>query len=125
VDNRYYKSLILGIFVCSLVPVFLYLLSGEQSTIEAERETVYYFEKVPGPIQPIPRKMEIDTRWVSLGKSLFISTLLSQNNTISCSSCHLIDFGGDDGFPVSTGVNNAKGERNAPTVLNSSFRPIF
>ena len=120
-DKRYYKFLILGIFACSLVPISLYALSGEQSAIEAERETVYYFEKVPGPIQPIPRKMEIDTRWVNLGRSLFNSTLLSQNNTISCSSCHILEFGGDDGFSVSTGVNNAKGERNSPTVFNSSF----
>jgi cytochrome c peroxidase len=33
----------------------------------------------------------------------------------------MIDFGGDDGFPVSTGVNNSKGKRNSPTVLNSTF----
>ena len=121
-DTSYYKSVILGIFVCSLVPVALYILYGEQnSAIEAEQTTVYYFEKVPGPIQPIPRKMDIDTRWVSLGKALFISPMLSKNNTIACSSCHLIDFGGDDGFPVSTGINNAKGERNSPTVLNASL----
>ncbi len=120
-DKRYYLSLIIGIVLCSAAPLWLYYLSIDQSTIEAERKTVYHFEKVPGPIQPIPRKMEIDTRWVSLGKALFITPLLSKNNTISCSSCHLIDFGGDDGFPVSTGINNAKGVRNSPTVLNSSF----
>ncbi len=119
--KRYYITLILGIVGCSLVPLSLYHLSGEQSVIDAERETVYHFEKVPGPIQPIPREMEIDTRWLSLGKALFMTPLLSKDNTISCSSCHAIDFGGDDGFPVSTGINNAKGERNSPTVLNSSF----
>jgi len=119
--SRYYIFLILGIFGCSLVPLSLYYLTGEQSTIQTERKTVYHYEKVAGPIQPIPRAIEIDTRWVNLGKALFHSPLLSKNNTISCSSCHLIDFGGDDGFPVSTGVNNAKGERNSPTVLNASF----
>ena len=121
--TRYHTSLVFAIFACSLVPLSLYFLSGEQSTkdLDAEQKTVYHFEKVDGPIQPIPRKMEIDTRWVNLGKALFHSPLLSENNTISCSSCHLIDFGGDDGFPVSTGVNNAKGVRNSPTVLNSSF----
>ena len=114
-------SLLLGIFVCCAVPLTLYYMSGEQSTVRAEQKTVYHFETVDGPIQPIPRKLEIDTRWVNLGKALFHSPLLSKNNTISCSSCHLIDFGGDDGFPISTGVNNARGVRNAPTVLNSSF----
>jgi len=120
-DTRYYRSLILGIIVCSLVPFSLYFLSSEQSTAKAEQETVYHFETVDGPIQPIPRKIDIDTRWVNLGKALFHSPLLSKNNTISCSSCHLVDFGGDDGFPVSTGINNAKGERNSPSVLNSTF----
>ena len=118
---RYYITLILGIFVCSIVPISLYYLSGEKSRIQAERKTIYHYEKVDGPIQPIPRTMEIDTRWVNLGKALFHSPLLSKNNTVSCSSCHLIDFGGDDGFPVSTGVDNAKGVRNSPTVLNSTF----
>ena len=33
----------------------------------------------------------------------------------------MIDFGGDDGFPVSTGINNGQGERNSPTVLNATF----
>jgi len=120
-EKRYYKSLLLGIFVCSLPSISLFVLSGEQSAAKAEQKTVYHFEKVDGPIQPIPRKIEIDTRWANLGKALFHSPLLSKNNTISCSSCHLVEFGGDDGFPVSTGVNNAKGERNSPTVLNSSF----
>jgi len=120
-ESGYYKSLIIGLFVCSLAPLSLYLLSDEQSTVKAEQKTVYHFEKVAGPIQPIPRNMEIDTRWANLGKALFHSPLLSKNNTVSCASCHLIEFGGDDGFPVSTGINNAKGERNSPTVLNSSF----
>ena len=119
--TRYYVSLLFGIFACSIAPLSLYLLSGEQSTIQAEQKTIYHFEDVAGPIQPIPRKIEIDTRWVNLGKALFHSPLLSKDNTISCSSCHLIDFGGDDGFPVSTGVNNANGVRNSPTVLNASF----
>jgi len=96
-ETRYYKSLTLGILVCSLAPLSLYLLSGEQSTVKAEQETVYHHEKVDGPIQPIPRKIEIDTRWANLGKALFHSTLLSKNNTVSCASCHLIEFGGDDG----------------------------
>jgi cytochrome c peroxidase len=33
----------------------------------------------------------------------------------------MIDFGGDDGFPISTGINNAQGVRNSPTVLNATF----
>lgn len=121
-DTSYYRFVILSIFLSSLVPVALYFLPGEKSgAIASEQKTVYHFEQVPGPIQPIPRKMDIDTWWVSLGKALFISPILSKDNTIPCSSCHLLDFGGDDGFPISIGINNAKGQRNSPTVFNSSL----
>lgn len=119
--KKYYTSLMLGILVCCIVPISVYYSSGEKVSEQAHKKTVYHFEKVDGPIQPIPRKLEVDNRWVTLGKALFHSPLLSENNTISCSSCHLIDFGGDDGFPVSMGVNNAEGVRNSPTVLNSVF----
>ncbi|MCL4162737.1 UNVERIFIED_CONTAM: hypothetical protein GTU68_055155, partial [Idotea baltica] len=56
-----------------------------------------------------------------LGKLLFNDTRLSHDNTISCASCHNISEGGDDGQPVSTGINGSRGTLNAPTVLNSSL----
>lgn len=33
----------------------------------------------------------------------------------------MVNFGGDDGFPISTGVNNLQGQRNSPSVLNAVF----
>lgn len=119
--KRYYISLMAGILACSVVPISVYYFHSETNSERTYQKTIYYFENVAGPIQPIPRKMKVDKRWLTLGKALFHSPLLSQDNTISCSSCHLIDFGGDDGFPVSTGVGNSEGVRNSPTVLNSSF----
>ena len=119
--KKYYSSLALGLLLCSIVPVMVYYLADENKTNQVFKETVYHFKQVEGPIQPIPQVIEIDKNWLNLGKALFHSTLLSKDNRVSCASCHLIDFGGDDGFPVSTGVDNAKGLRNSPTVLNSSF----
>ncbi|PKI17823.1 cytochrome-c peroxidase [Colwellia sp. 12G3] len=119
--TRYYISLALGVLLCSIVPITLYYLSAEKLIGPTSQKTKYYFEIVDGPIQPIPRKVDLDNNWLILGKALFHSPLLSKSNTISCSSCHMVDFGGDDGFPVSTGVDNAKGVRNSPTVLNAVF----
>jgi cytochrome c peroxidase len=76
---------------------------------------------VPGPIQPIPEIVSIDLEWVRLGKALFNSTLLSKDNSISCASCHLLNFGGADSFPVSVGVGDLTGNRNSPTVINAVF----
>ncbi|MDO6775654.1 cytochrome-c peroxidase [Shewanella sp. 3_MG-2023] len=119
--KKYYILIISGILICSVVPATVYMATIGKKAEKSHTKTHYYFEKVDSPIQPIPRRLEIDKQWLILGKALFHSPLLSKNNTISCSSCHLLDFGGDDSFPVSIGVNNGQGVRNSPTVLNSVF----
>jgi cytochrome c peroxidase len=83
--------------------------------------TEYDFIEVQGPIQPIPQLKSIDKSWRDLGKALFNSTLLSHDNSVSCASCHVINQGGDDGFPMSIGIKGAVSGRNSPTVLNSTF----
>jgi cytochrome c peroxidase len=120
-DKKYYLSLFCAFLVCTLFPSAFYYFSFERTEDKQYTKTVYSFENVQGPIQPIPKKLIIDKDWLVLGKALFHSPLLSKDNTISCASCHMIDFGGDDGFPVSTGINNSQGERNSPTVLNATF----
>ena len=92
-----------------------------QHKIHKYIETEYRFQHVDGPIQPLPHIVKIDHEWRLLGRALFHSSLLSRDNTIACSSCHLINSGGDDGFAVSTGIDNLKGDRNSPTVLNAVF----
>lgn len=75
-------------------------------------------------ITPIPDKIEHHKEKATLGKKLFFDTKLSQDNTISCASCHILNDGGDDNLPVSFGINGQKGTRNAPTVLNSKFNSV-
>ena len=120
-DKKYYISLCCAFFSCALFTSAFYYFSDEKNNDYQYTKTTYDFETVAGPIQPIPKKFTIDKSWVVLGKALFHSPLLSKDNTISCASCHMINSGGDDGFPVSTGVNNTQGERNSPTVLNAVF----
>lgn len=84
-------------------------------------KTAYNIQEAAGPIQPIPNIQSIDSAWVKLGKALFISPLLSKDNSISCFSCHDLYNGGDDGKMVSDGIGGAKGTRNSPTVLNATF----
>lgn len=120
-DLPYLKNITLAFCFCTLFPVayFLHLSAekGEQSEVVTEYEQLY----VNGPIQPIPKVVAIDRDWLLLGKALFHSPLLSKDNSVSCASCHAVSLGGDDGFAVSTGVNNQKGSRNSPTVLNAVF----
>lgn len=120
-SKNYYISLLVALAVACLFPLYTYLTLEKRVNDNAFIQTKYNFERVEGAIQPIPKSMEIDTNWLVLGKALFHTPLLSKDNTVSCASCHMVDFGGDDSFPLSTGVNNEKGTRNSPTVLNATF----
>ncbi len=58
---------------------------------------------------------------IALGRKLFFDTRLSSTGAVACASCHDIMSGGDDGQQYSTGIEDIKGGRNAPTVYNAAF----
>lgn len=72
-------------------------------------------------ITPIPDKTDIYLKKALLGKKLFNDPILSKDNTIACSSCHILSEGGDDNQKVSMGIEGKLGNINSPTVLNSVF----
>jgi cytochrome c peroxidase len=82
---------------------------AEQSLREQAREQFGVIEPVEG----------LNEDKVALGKKLFHDKNLSGDGTISCSSCHTISEGGDDGQVTSTGINHQEGPINSPTVLNA------
>lgn len=73
------------------------------------------------PIRPIPSRADVDPAKAALGERLFHDARLSNNDTISCASCHVLAEGGDDGRVVSIGIEGRKGVVNAPTVYNASL----
>lgn len=120
-DSSYLKRITLAFCCCAAFALsYHFWLLPEQSK-RADIETQYKYAYVDGPIQPLPHIESIDHDWRLLGQALFHSTLLSRDNTVACSSCHLVSSGGDDGFALSTGVDDKKGTRNSPTVLNAVF----
>lgn len=72
-------------------------------------------------ITPIPLNDTFDVAKAKLGKKLFFDTRLSADDSISCSTCHNLDDGGDDGLSVSFGVEGRMGTRNSPTVFNARY----
>lgn len=72
-------------------------------------------------ISTIPISVEYDKNKALLGKKLFFDPILSKDGTISCSSCHDLEAGGDDGMRTSVGIGGQLGSVNAPTVLNSRY----
>jgi len=90
----------------------------------------YQIDKESWQSLPILRPKDEDTEQyrnlIKMGKRLYFDTRLSSTGTVSCASCHVIGLGGDDGKRVSTGIEGLKGDRNAPTVLNSAYlRRLF
>lgn len=60
-----------------------------------------------------------------LGKMLFSDPILSQDNQISCASCHLPDYAFSDTSALSKGVGGKIGKRNTPSTMNLSARSFF
>jgi len=73
------------------------------------------------PIDPIPRTKIHNMATVELGSKLFHDARFSSDQKISCASCHSLAKGGADGRAISLGVENRRGEVNAPTIFNSKF----
>ena len=60
-----------------------------------------------------------------LGEMLFFEKKLSLDGSISCSSCHIPEFGFADTLAFSKGVNGRLGKRNAPSCANLADRPYL
>lgn len=75
-------------------------------------------------IGPIPDSIPVDPKKAAVGDLLFNDKRLSDDNTVSCATCHSLDKGGTDNLPVSEGVRGQKGGINAPTVFNAAFHTI-
>jgi len=61
---------------------------------------------------------------ISLGKKLYFDTRLSNDNTVSCATCHNPAMGWSDAGPTSTGIKGQKGGRRAPPVSNAAYLPL-
>ncbi len=62
---------------------------------------------------------------VALGRKLFYEKMLSNDNSMSCATCHKQENAFDDPRPFSKGTNGALGNRNAMTITNLAFSQQF
>ncbi len=92
-------------------------------------EPVFGFEKpahFPDPTYSFDNN-PVTKEGFYLGKKLFFDPVLSVDNSVSCSSCHLqsLAFADSPVHPVSFGVDNRAGKRNAPPIQNMAFMESF
>ena len=70
----------------------------------------------------VPSDNRTTLEGVTLGRKLFYDTKLSDNQTVSCASCHQQEFGfADGGKAFSVGSQGQLGARNAPTLTNAGW----
>lgn len=74
------------------------------------------------PIEPIPLEVDVNVERAKLGRKLFEDTLLSPDNSMSCSSCHALDQAAIDPRGKSIGFNGEERALNSPTMFNSQFQ---
>ena len=108
-------------------------------TIEIETRNQQYFETIaagksldrPFPDMVLRPENPLSERKIELGRLLFFDPILSEDNTVSCATCHHPDLGFSDNRPRSSGVGGsgigpdrtggAALRRNTPTVWNTAF----
>jgi cytochrome c peroxidase len=77
------------------------------------------------PRPAIPENNQPTADRIELGRRLFFDPILSRDSTISCASCHFTDKKFTDGLPISIGIENRIGIRNAPSLLNVAYLPTM
>jgi len=124
----------LMIFLSAMVAIVMVSCTGSKKKTENEAyvkdstDAIGLVSKAASMFGKIADKMpgsENDTpELVSLGTKLFSDVSMSENNSESCNTCHMLDAGkyGVDNKPTSPGVKGQNGTRNSPTVLDAGFQ---
>ena len=87
---------------------------GDGAAPPARIDAVIWASIVPADNQVTPER-------VALGRKLYFDTRLSGDGTVACATCHDISRGFTDQRPVSEGIRDQLGRRNAPTTMNALF----
>lgn len=113
-------------FIFSLVGVFLLIgcSSDNYEELPEVDNDVLHWEK-PSNFPALKytfKNNELRHSRFELGKKLFYDERLSEDNTISCASCHIRELAfSDAGKALSIGIDGLVGKRNAPAIQNMAF----
>lgn len=89
--------------------------------------TPYSFPKLRFfPSMPVSEANPVTVEGAKLGRFLFYDPILSQDSSVSCSSCHQQAAAFSDAPKAfSTGVNQIMGSRNTPPLFNLAWYPAM
>jgi cytochrome c peroxidase len=115
------KLIVALLFIFPLL--FVACDKGEDETPAATPYNLVIPEGLP-PMN-IPSNNPLTVEGVALGKRLFYDPILSGDNTQSCASCHLQEYGFTDPNQFSTGITGEQSPRNAMPLINLGWQTKF
>jgi len=74
---------------------------------------------------PAPDSNPVRADRVALGKRLFFDNDLSRNRGLSCATCHKPDYAFTDDLPLAVGIDQRRGHRRTPTIVNRAYGKSF
>lgn len=117
-------SLTVSLLIAAVLAVSLIVSSAEKSKARQllEARAPMTIDRPAGlPSFSIPSDNPVTKGKVGLGKQLFFDRRLSIDNTVACVDCHHPDMGWADSREASVGIEDQKGNRNSPPVLNAAY----
>ena len=98
-----------------------------------EYDSNYVFQPTPYVINTpygfpdmiIPFDNPLTVQGVELGKKLFNDPILSADNSLSCSGCHIQNNSFTNNTQYSVGIDNIEGFRNASALINLGWNTSF
>lgn len=113
-------------WACFLMLVLLYSCNDEEEVQVKNRYEFNVPENFPLPTYTFDNN-PVTKEGFELGKNLFYDPILSRDGSVSCNNCHIqaTAFADSPVHPLSIGVDNRMGIRNAPSLVNLAFYPEF
>lgn len=105
--------------------IFLLLTMIFSCQKEEPAKEIYYNIPNGFPFPSFPSDNEFTHSRFLLGRKLFYDPILSNDSTISCSSCHIPEFAFTDRKLVSKGIMSRIGTRNSPSLSNVDYQPYL
>lgn len=101
--------------------IFLFLFFSCQKKTSEKAPHVKNWPSIQEPLNN-----SFTSKRFELGESLFFEKRLSNNNKISCGTCHIPELAFADSLKISPGVTNEHfGFRNTPSILNIAYAPYL
>ncbi len=113
------NKILISVFA-SLLTIVIYSCKKDYKVLEHDK-TPYNLNYGAFPAPNIAPDNQLTVQGVKLGRMLFYETALSQDNSMSCASCHHQQFAFTDTATFSLGVLGQKGKRQAMTIFNMAW----